>query len=107
MLNEAFILIITSVILFILGIYGLSTRRNALKMLISIELLINAAALNIITFAYYFYSLVSLDAQIFVLFIIALAAAEAAIGLSIFLALHRLYGVPDLDVVSKLRETGE
>lgn len=107
MMNELFLVILTTVILFITGIYGLSTRRNALKMLISIELMVNASALNIIAFLYYIYDLAYLEAQLFVLFIITLAAAEAAIGLSIFLALYRIYGVPDLDKVSKLKETGE
>jgi len=106
MLGESYLLIITSVILFVLGIYGLSTRRNAMKMLISTELLINAAALNIITFFHYFYPTV-IEAQLFVLFIIVLAAAEAAIGLSIFLALYRIYGTPDIHIVRKLREPGE
>jgi len=107
MLNEIYLIIVTSAILFVLGIYGISTRRNALKMLISVELMINASALNIIGFLFYLFDTAYLEAQIFVLFIITIAAAEAAIGLSIFLALYRLYGTPDLDKVNKLRETGE
>ncbi len=107
MLNELYLIVITSAILFVLGIYGVSTRRNALKMLISVELMVNASALNIIGFLFYLFDVAYLEAQIFVLFIITIAAAEAAIGLSIFLALYRLYGTPDLDKVSKLKETGE
>ncbi len=107
MVNELYMIVVSSIIIFLLGLYGLSTRRNALKMLISIELMINASALNIIGFLYYLYDLAFLEAQVFVLFIITLAAAEAAIGLSIFLALYRLYGSPDLDKVSRLREVGE
>lgn len=106
MLNETYIIIITSTIMMLLGIYGLSTRKNAMKMLISIELLVNAGTLNIIAFTHYFYPSV-IDAHIFVLFVIALAAAEAAIGLALFLALYRIYGTPDIDIVRKLRETGE
>mgnify|MGYP000159065180 CR=1 FL=1 len=103
LMNEMFILIITSILMLILGIYGLSTRRNALKIIISTELLVNAATLNIITFAHYFYPSV-IEAQLFALFIITIAAAEAAIGLSIFLALYNVYGTPNVDVASKLRE---
>lgn len=107
MLNEIYLIILASVTLFVLGIYGLSTRRNALKMLISIELMINASALNIIGFLFYLFNTVYLEAQLFIIFIITIAAAEAAIGLSIFLALYRLYGTPDLNEINKLKEIGE
>ncbi len=105
-MDELYLIVGVSLIIFVMGIYGLASRRNAMKMLISAELLINAGLLNIIAFHHYLYP-AAIDAQILAIFVIAIAAAEAAIGLALFLALHRIYGVPDLDVVKKLREVEE
>jgi NADH:ubiquinone oxidoreductase subunit K len=81
-------LVIFSALLFLTGFYGALTRRNVVGILISIEIMINAVNINFIAFSR------SLDAspivgQVFVLFIIVLAATTAAVGLAIVLALYR------------------
>jgi NADH-quinone oxidoreductase subunit K len=72
--------------LFCLGVYGLLTRRNAIGLLLSVELILNAASLNFVLFGRVFGNV---QAQAFALFIIALAACEAVVGLAIILALSR------------------
>ena len=79
-------LLLLSSALFSLGIFGVLTRRHAIAILLSIELILNAAALNFVIFS----RLTGHpQAQAFALFIIALAACEAAVGLAIVLALSR------------------
>ena len=91
--------------LFCLGVFGLLTRRNAIALLLSVELILNAAALNFVLFSRAFGHvhappphgvlehtapyLVGVHAQAFALFIIALAACEAVVGLAIILSLTR------------------
>ena len=72
--------------LFALGVYGMLTRRNAIGLLLSIELILNAAALNFVLFGRAF---THVQAQAFALFIIALAACEAVVGLAIIITLAR------------------
>ena len=72
--------------LFCLGVYGMLTRRNAIGLLLSIELILNAAALNFVLFGR---RAGEADGQAFALFIIALAACEAVVGLAIVLSLYR------------------
>ncbi len=69
-----------------LGVYGMLTRRNAIGMLLSIELILNAAALNFVVFGRAYHQV---QAQAFALFIIALAACEAVVGLAIIIGLTR------------------
>jgi len=102
-MNDLDLILVITTILLGIGIYGLSTKRDALRMLMSIEILINAAALNFIAFAH-FYALNVAVSHVFVLFIISIAAAEAGIGIAIFLALYRIYKGPEIDIVSKVRE---
>ena len=71
---------------FCVGVYGMLTRRNAIGMLLSIELILNAAALNFVAFGR---ALARVEGQAFALFIIALAACEAVVGLAIILGLAR------------------
>ena len=93
-------LLILSAALFCLGLYGLLTRRHAVAMLLSIELILNAASLNFVTFSRLFGDA---QAQAFALFIIALAACEAAIGLAIILALYRTARTVAADQASTLK----
>ena len=79
-------LLLLSDALFALGVYGLLARRHAIGMLLSIELLLNAAALNFVLFGRL---LGHVDGQAFALFIIALAACEAVAGLAIIISLFR------------------
>ncbi len=85
-MNPVKLLLLLSSALFCLGVFGILTRRNAIAILLSIELILNAASLNFVVFGRLFGSA---HAQAFALFIIALAACEAAVGLAIVLGLYR------------------
>ncbi len=95
---DKFLLI--SAILFTLGVIGVLLRRGAISILMSIELMLNAANLAFITFARQFGET---DGQIYVFFIITLAAAEAAVGLAIVIALFRLRESTDVDELRLLK----
>lgn len=83
-----------SALLFIIGAVGVLTRKNALIILMSIELMLNSAAINFIAFSSY---LKEVTGQIFVIMIITVAAAEAAVGLGIIIAMFRNKGSVNLD----------
>ena len=76
-------------ILFALGMYGVLSRRNAIGILLSIELMLNGVNLLMVAFARYLTSDQALAGQMFAIFIITQAAAEAAIGLAIIIAIYR------------------
>ena len=76
-------------ILFALGMYGVLSRRNAIGILLSIELMLNGVNLLMVAFARYLVSDQPLAGQMFALFIITQAAAEAAVGLAIIIAVYR------------------
>lgn len=80
--------LILSAILFSLGLFGALTRRNAIGILMSIELILNAANINLITFNKFLGSPDGLG-QIFALFVIAIAAASAVVGLVLVIAIYR------------------
>ena len=86
--------------LFCLGVYGILTRRHAIGVLLSIELILNAAALNFVLFGRMFGHV---QAQAFALFIIALAACEAVVGLAIVISLSRHARTVFVDGVRLLR----
>ena len=84
--------LVIGALLFIIGVAGVLTRRNIIVIFMSIELILNAANLNFIAFSRYLSQTGSANAlagQIFTVFIIVVAAAEAAIGLGIVIALYR------------------
>jgi NADH-quinone oxidoreductase subunit K len=84
--------LVVGAILFIIGVAGVLTRRNIIVIFMSIELILNAANLNFIAFSQYLQETGKANAlagQIFTVFIIVVAAAEAAIGLGIVIALYR------------------
>lgn len=83
-----------------LGLYGLMTQRSALRLLISVELVLNAANINFVAFANHHGES---DGLTFTLFSIALAAAEAAVGLGIFLHLYRHLRTVDVEQSTALR----
>ena len=87
-------------VLFIIGVTGVLTRRNAIIVLMSIELILNAVNLTLISFSHY---LQDLRGQIFTLFIIAVAASEAAIGLALVISLYRNKATYNLDEVNLLK----
>jgi NAD(P)H-quinone oxidoreductase subunit 4L len=74
--------------LFCIGIYGLVTSRSMIKALICLELMLNGVNLNLITFSNYLDN-IEIKGQVFAVFIMAIAAAEAAIGLAIVLNIYR------------------
>jgi len=91
--------VLVSAVLFGIGIYGLVTKRNALRLLFAVEIMINAANLNFVAFGQYMPPPAGSQAalgQTFVLFSIALAAAEAAVILAIVVVAYRLHH--DVDV---------
>jgi NADH-quinone oxidoreductase subunit K len=77
-----------ALILFCIGLYGALSKRNTVIVLISIELMLNAVNINLVTFSKYG-MMPSITGQIFALFAITVAAAEAAVGLAILIALYR------------------
>jgi len=89
-------------ILFFVGVYGFLTRTNLIAMLMSLELMVNAEAINFVAINKYL-SPAILQGQIFSLFIIALAAAETALALAIILHLYRLTGTVDVKEVKELK----
>jgi NADH-quinone oxidoreductase subunit K len=92
--------IILAAILFIIGVAGVLVRRNALVIFMSIELMLNAVNLTFIAFARQWQAL---DGQIFVFFIMTVAAAEVAVGLAIIISVFRLRGTVHVDEINLLK----
>ena len=93
--------LVLSAILFCLGLFCVLTRRNAIGILMGIELILNSANLNYVAFARYNGS--AYDGQIFAIFVIMLAAAEAAIGIAIVLAIYQGFETIEVDATDRLR----
>jgi NADH:ubiquinone oxidoreductase subunit K len=93
--------LVVGAILFTLGIVCVLTRRNAVAVLIGIELILNAAGLNFIAFSRY--GGIGIEGSIFVLFIIVLAAAEAVVALALILAIQRRLKTVDVDRTDSLK----
>ena len=94
--------LVIAAILFSIGIYGLISKRNAIRLLFAVEIIINAALINFVAFSRYLVE-PSATGQLFVMFGIALAAAEAATGLSIILVSFRLNNDIDVGKLNKLK----
>ncbi|MEL4897964.1 NADH-quinone oxidoreductase subunit NuoK [Crocosphaera sp. Alani8] len=88
--------------LFCIGIYGLVTSRNAVRVLMSIELLLNAVNINLMGFSN-FLDPVGIKGQIFTVFVITVAAAEAAVGLAIVLTIYRNRETTDMEQFNLLK----
>ncbi|CAM6042377.1 unnamed protein product [Sphagnum compactum] len=88
--------------LFCIGIFGLITSRNMVRALMCLELLFNVVNINLVTFSNYF-DTEQLKGEIFSIFVIVIAAAEAAIGLAIVLAIHRNRGSTRIDQLDLLK----
>ena len=93
--------LVLSILLFAAGLFCVITRRNALGILMGIELILNSANVNYVAFARY--GGTGYDGQIFAIFVIMLAAAEAAIGLAIVLGIYRNFESIDVDALHALR----
>jgi NADH-quinone oxidoreductase subunit K len=94
--------LVVSTALFSLGIYGVVTRKNAVMVLMGIELILNAANINFIAFSRY--GNFGLNGQAIALFVIVLAAAEAAIALAIVLNIYKTYNHVNVDEIEDLKE---
>jgi NADH-quinone oxidoreductase subunit K len=102
--------LVFSSLLLVVGAYGVLTRRNAIVVLMCIEIMLNAANINLVMFSTYYPALhptahEAMDAsgQVFALFSIAIAAAEVAVGLGIILSVYRRYQTIDVDKINLLR----
>jgi len=94
--------LVLGTILFCIGMYGALARRNAIGVLLSIELMLNGVNVLMVAFARYIQSPQELAGQIFAIFIMTVAAAEAAVGLAIVIAVYRLrstVAVDELDLM--------
>jgi len=89
-----------SAALFLIGTLGVLTRRNIVVILMSIELMLNAVNINLVAFAKHFQNL---EGQVFAIFMIAIAVAEAAVGLGILIALFRNRETVNADEVNLLK----
>jgi NADH:ubiquinone oxidoreductase subunit K len=87
-------------VLFCIGVYGVIARRNAVLVLMSIELILNAVTINLIAFGAL---LGSITGSVFALFVIAIAAAEVGVGLAMVLLVYRNRGSVDLDDLAEMR----
>ena len=97
---EYFLLL--SAALFCIGIYGLVTSRNAIRVLMSIELMLNAVNINLMAFSNYLDPSTA-RGQVFSVFVISIAAAEAAVGLAIVLAIYRNRDTVDMEQFNLLK----
>jgi NADH-quinone oxidoreductase subunit K len=94
--------LIISAILFSLGVLALATRRNAVLMLMGVELMLNAANINLLAFSRF--QGMNLQGHVFAIFVIILAAAEAAVALAIVLQIYRRFNTVNADQINKLKE---
>ncbi len=91
---------VLSIVVFSIGVFGFLARRNIIIVFMSIELMLNAVNINLISFSHY---LQDMRGQILAFFVIAVAAAEAAIGLAIIIALFRNKATAHVDEVKEMR----
>lgn len=77
--------LLLSAVLFALGLFGVLTRRNAIAILMSIELMLNAVNINLVAFSRY----LNLQGQVFAIFVITVAAAESVVGLALILSIYK------------------
>jgi NADH-quinone oxidoreductase subunit K len=89
-----------AVIMFVLGALGILIRRNVLVVFMSLELMYNAANLAFVAFSRYYQII---DGQLFVFFVMTVAAAEVAVGLALIVAIFRSRNTIDVDVMNKLK----
>jgi NADH-quinone oxidoreductase subunit K len=94
--------LILSVILFCLGIYAIVSRKNAVLVLMGIELVLNAANINFLAFTKY--GGVTLAGQAVAIFVIILAACEAAVALAIVLNIYKMFNTVNVDEIDALRD---
>jgi NADH-quinone oxidoreductase subunit K len=94
--------LVLSALLFTLGLLTVSTRRNAVAILMGIELILNAAAINFVAFSHF--SRGTITGHVFAVFVVVLAAAEAAVALAIVLAVFKAFRSIDSTVIATLKD---
>ena len=94
-MNHLTVYLIVSSILFLLGLFAVITRKNAVSILMGIELILNFAVLNFVAFSKF--TAANLEGHVAALFVIIIAAAEAAVALAIFLNLYRIKATTDVN----------
>ena len=95
--------VLLSCLLFCIGVYGVLARRNAILVLMSVELMLNAVNLNLVAFDVWLRDEL-LTGQVFTLFVITIAAAEVGLGLAIVLLVYRNRALSSVDELTELRE---
>ncbi|HLR37796.1 MAG TPA: NADH-quinone oxidoreductase subunit NuoK [Chitinophagaceae bacterium] len=93
--------LLLAAILFALGLIGVLTRRNLVFMLLSVEIMLNAAGLAFVVASTHWGNA---DGQVMFLFILAMAAAEVAVGLALILKMHHQYKTVDVNTLNQLRD---
>ena len=93
--------LLISALLFCIGLFAVITKRNAIMMLMGIELMLNAANINLVGFSKFDAQM--LQGQMFALFVIVVAASEAAVGLAIILRVYGLFKTANLDEIDQLK----
>lgn len=96
-------ILLLSAAVFSIGIYGVLARRNGILVLMSIELMLNAVNINLIGFGTWLRETAFINAQVFVLFVIAVAAAEVGIGIAIMLAIYRNRASVNINEVDSMK----
>ena len=94
--------LILGAILFVCGIVCMATKRNAIGVLMGVELVLNGATVNFVAFAHY-NAVFEVEGQIFALFVIVMAAAEAAVALAIVLNFYNNHATVDIDSAEELK----
>ena len=92
--------LMVSALLFVVGLYGVLTKTNAIVVLMCIELMLNAANINFIAFSAFWGDVMG---QIFVILAISVAAAEVGVGIAILLKAYRVRGTTDIDELTTMR----
>lgn len=99
--------LVLAALLFSIGLYGVLTRRNAITVLMCVEMMLNAANINMVAFSRYLPAYLpgktEMLGHVFVVFTITIAAAEAAVGLAIVLAIYRLRHTVKLDGMNEMK----
>lgn len=94
--------LILAAMLFCIGLYGVLTRRNAIGILMSIELLLNSVNINLVAFAKYI-TPEEITGQIFTIFVITIAAAEAVVGLALIISIYRTRETIFMDEINLMK----
>lgn len=94
--------LVISALLFALGLFGVMSRKHAIMVLMGLELILNAANINFVAFARY--GGMNMDGQVAAVFVIILAAAEAAVALAILLNIYHHYRHVNIDEVDQMKE---